>query len=178
MVTSVTEVEQVDWWAAAHSAAPHTQSKNCDDASGIGFATIPAVPKCSIQLSLMDYEALSLADNNDVPDIHLDVLANIPTWVVTAHAEQMSLSLELGGDISSLMLANDADADISETDSDEGSDNIETVAQLYSMDSALPTDHTRHTLRQLRYTLRHLNGDLTLSANADAVGPAVDSNFH
>ena len=76
------------------------------------------------------------------------------------------------------MLANDADADIRETDSDEGRDDIETVDQLYSMDSALPTDHTRYTLRQLHYTLRHLNGDSMLSTNADAAGPTVDSNFH
>ena len=52
----------------------------------VGFATIPAVPKCSIQLLLTDYNVLSLADDNDVP-IQLDVLADIPAWVVAAHAE-------------------------------------------------------------------------------------------
>ena len=53
MVTSIAEVEQVDWWSAAHSAVePHEISP--------GFATIPVVQKYSVQLKLADYELLSL----------------------------------------------------------------------------------------------------------------------
>ena len=188
MVTSVEEVEQIDWWAAAHPTVTNAQVDDVlDEDRHVGFATVPAVPKCSIQLLLTDYNVLSLTDNNDVP-IQLDVLADIPAWVVAAHAEQMNLSTD---DVSSLMLAVDTDtclhpamlcpngfAIVDQVDnawcsiceakvnmdvahccevcgcqnakSDSSSEDIETVAQLCSMDSALPTDHARYTLRQFQ----------------------------
>ena len=140
MVTSIEEVEQVDWWTTAHSTATNVQVDDVlDEDRHVGFATIPAVPKCSIQLLLTDYNVLSLADDNDVP-IQLDVLADIPAWVVAAHAK-MNLSTD---DVSSLMLA------VDDVKSDSSSEDIETVAQLCSMDSALPTDHARYTMRQFQ----------------------------
>ena len=55
MVTSVEEVAQVDWWAAAHSMVTSTQVDDVlDEDRHVGFATVPAVPKCSIQLLLTD----------------------------------------------------------------------------------------------------------------------------
>jgi hypothetical protein len=180
MVTSIEEVAQVDWWAAAHSTATNAQvddvpSYHMATNEHVGFATIPVVPKCSIQLLLTDY---NLADDNDVP-IQLDVLAHIPAWVVAAHAEMNLLT----DDVSSLMLAVDAIevplkkysmkvgksidgpsslrafceigtvnllADVTDSDvkSNSSSEDMETVARLCPMDSALPTDHARYTLRQ------------------------------
>ena len=53
MVTSTAEVEQVDWRSAAHSAVETYETSP-------GFATIPVMQKCSVQLKLADYELLSL----------------------------------------------------------------------------------------------------------------------
>jgi hypothetical protein len=41
MVTSIAEVEQVDWWSAAHSAVETYETSP-------GFATIPVMQKCSV----------------------------------------------------------------------------------------------------------------------------------
>jgi hypothetical protein len=140
-VTSVEEVEQVNWWNAAHSALMNTQIGDEDEDLGAGFATTSVAPKCSIQFLLTNYdrEALLLADGDDV-STQFDVLADIPAWIAAAHAKQMNLSMD---DVSSLMLANDIG-------SDSSSEDVETVVQLCSMNSALPTDHARYTLRQFQ----------------------------
>ena len=202
-VTSA-EVEQVNWYDAAHSALANMQIvdeyDNLDagfattsssaysalvnmqigdeyENLDAGFATTPIAPKCSIQLLLSDYESLSLPEGGDVSaqsDVSLgctdqnDVLADIPAWVVAAHAKQISqasmqnalhVNATSNGwhsgmeradwyDSSSLMLVNDIDAQDGQSDS--SSEDADTVAQLCSMDSALPTDHARYTLRQFQ----------------------------
>ena len=87
-----------------------------DEHLGVGFATIPVAPKCSIQLLLSDYEILSLADSVDVP-AQLD---DIPAWVVAAHSKQTDWY-----DASSLMLANDIDTHDRQSDSSSVDPNLD-----------------------------------------------------
>ena len=93
-VTSIAEVEQADWWSAAHSAIEtHATSLRVLQQS-LWCRNI------QFKLKLADYELLSLRNASELPDFQMDELVSIPAWIVEAHAESTnSTSLVLSNDL-------------------------------------------------------------------------------
>lgn len=154
MVTSLAEVAQVDWWK--DSVAMSAWDGDYPEACGVEFNTVPAEPKCSIQLSVAAYKTALLADDGEIPEIQTEVLEDAPIWMVAAHAEHTNLLLD--DTASSLMLANNTSCPVNDClvdgitsiDGEESSDDADTISQLSRTEAALPSDHARYTMRQFK----------------------------